>query len=58
MAYVTHVYTDFTGTLPRYVGVPERGGHWAAPHDYVHAQRTYDARIRAEDAARSDAGGD
>lgn len=58
MAYVTHAYTDFTGTLPRYVGVPERGGYWVAPHDYAHARRTYDARIRAEDAARSDAGGD
>lgn len=67
MAYVTHAYTDFAGTLPRYVGVPERGGHWVAPHEYAQAQRAYDARIRAEDAAperdvshgvRSDAGGD
>ncbi len=63
MAYVTHAYTDFAGTLPRYVGLPERGGHWAAAHEYVQAQRAYDARIRAEDAAAhdgdagSDAGG-
>lgn len=57
MAYVTHAYTDFTGSLPRYVGVPERGGHWVAPHEYVHAQRVYDARIRAEDAARASDGG-
>lgn len=63
MAYVTHAYTDFAGSLPRYVGLPERGGHWAPAHEYVQAQRAYDARIRAEDAAvhgrdvPSDAGG-
>ena len=51
MAYVTYAYTDFTGTLPRYVGVPERGGHWAGPEEYAQALRAYDARVRAEDAA-------
>jgi hypothetical protein len=29
-AYTGHAYTDFasSGTLPRYVGTPERGGYW------------------------------
>lgn len=58
-AYVSHAYVDFEDTLPRYVGAPERGGHWVAAHDHASAQRAYEARILAEDAARaSHAAGD
>lgn len=50
--YVGHAYTDLQGTLPRYVGVPERGGFWADAADYDLALRQYNARIATEDAAR------
>jgi hypothetical protein len=51
-AYTGHAYTDFSGTLPRYVGTPERGGYWVEARDYDRALAEYNARIKAEDEAR------
>ena len=53
-AYYTHSYTDFvTGNfLPRYVGVPERGGYWVEEKDYAEALAEYNARIALEDQQR------
>jgi hypothetical protein len=39
--------------LPKYVGLPERGGLWADPADYERVLAEYTARVAAEDAARS-----
>ncbi len=36
-AYVSHTYTDFSTTIPRYVGTPERGGYWVEARDYDRA---------------------
>jgi hypothetical protein len=53
-AYVGHAYTDFSssGTLPRYVGTPERGGYWVESRDYDRALAEYNARIKREDEER------
>ena len=51
-AYAGHAYTDFSGTQPRYVGTPERGGYWVEANDYDRAQAEYNARIAAEEAQR------
>ena len=52
--YTGHAYTDFKtgGTIPKYVGIPERGGYWVEAKDYDRALAEYGARIRAEDEAR------
>jgi hypothetical protein len=47
--YVNHAYTDFSGMLPMYVGIPERGGYWVEPAMYDHALAEYNARIAEED---------
>jgi hypothetical protein len=44
-------YTDLKEYLPRYVGVPLRGGYWVEPDQYDAALAAYNARIAAEDAA-------
>lgn len=53
-AYTGHAYTDFnsSGTMPRYVGVPERGGYWVEARDYDRALAEYNERIRREDEER------
>jgi hypothetical protein len=53
-AYTGHAYTDFvsSGTLPRYVGTPERGGYWVEVRDYERALVEYLARLRLEDEER------
>uniref|UniRef100_UPI003DA15D10 TrbM/KikA/MpfK family conjugal transfer protein n=1 Tax=Xanthomonas oryzae TaxID=347 RepID=UPI003DA15D10 len=53
-AYTGHAYTDFTssGTLPRYVGTPERGGYWVEARDYDRTLAEYNERIRREDEER------
>ena len=51
-AYTPHAYTDFSGTVPRYVGIPERGGYWVEARDYDRALAEYNARIKAEDEER------
>lgn len=50
-AYIGNAYTNFnsTGTAPRYVGVPERGGYWVEAKDYDQALAAYNARIAEED---------
>lgn len=54
-AYLAHAYSDWAQALPRYVGVPERGGYWVAAKDHARAQRAWQALKVAEDAARSSA---
>ena len=51
-AYTSHSYTDFSGTVPRYVGIPERGGYWVEARDYNRALAEYNAHIKAEDDER------
>jgi len=51
-AYTSHAYTDFSGTLPRYVGIPERGGYWVERRKYDGALAEYNSRIKAEDEER------
>lgn len=51
-SYTQNAYTDLKGTLPLYVGIPERGGFWVEPAQYNQALADYNARIAAEDAAR------
>lgn len=51
-AYMTNAYTDFSGTVPRYVGTPERGGYWVEAKDYELALVVYNDRIKAEDEER------
>lgn len=53
-AYYTHSYTNFVAGvgLPRYVGIPERGGYWVEAKDYAEALAEYNARIELEDKQR------
>ena len=51
-AYTSHSYTDFSGAVPRYVGIPERRGYWVEARDYERALGEYNARIKAEDEER------
>lgn len=52
--YTGHEYTDLGDGEARYVGVPERGGHWVEAGDYDRALSAYNERIRREDAERGD----
>lgn len=52
-AYLAHAYSDWAQVLPRYVGVPERGGYWVPARDHARAQNAWRARVAAEDVARS-----
>lgn len=49
-AYTGHDYTDFAGTIPRYVGIPKRGGYWVEAKNYDRELEKYNARIAQEDA--------
>ncbi len=51
LAYGGNPSTDFSGTggLPRYVGTPDRGGHWVEAGDFERALAQYQERIRRED---------
>lgn len=53
--YTSHAYTDFasSGTLPRYVGTPDKGGFWVEAKDYERALSEYNAQIKAQ-ARRDD----
>jgi hypothetical protein len=51
-AYTSNAYTDFSGAVPRYVGIPERAGYWVEARDYERALADYNARIKAEDEER------
>ncbi|MCF7221653.1 TrbM/KikA/MpfK family conjugal transfer protein [Marilutibacter chinensis] len=51
-AYTGHQYTDLDDTAPRYVGDPNRGGHWVESQNYESALAAYNDRIRKEDEAR------
>ena len=50
-AYTNHAYTDLQDK-PRYVGIPERGGHWVEADKYEKALAEYNERIRREDEER------
>lgn len=50
-AYLGHQYTFMGGAMPKYVGVPERGGLWVDAANYDAALAEYTARVAAEDAA-------
>ena len=50
-AYTGHVYTYFEGTIPKYVGLPERGGYWVDPQSYDQALAGYNQRIAQENEA-------
>ncbi|MDR2031358.1 MAG: conjugal transfer protein TrbM [Azoarcus sp.] len=52
-AYTNHQYTDLNTIQPRYVGVPERGGHWVEAGKYEQTLAEYEARIAREDALRA-----
>lgn len=49
-AYNGNAYTDIKA--PRYVGIPERGGHWVEADKYDAALAAYNERIRREDEER------
>lgn len=55
--YFQHEYTNFKATdaMPRYVGIPQRGGFWVEGADYEKALAQYQQRIEAEDFARRQA---
>jgi len=55
-AYTSNAYTDFSSTVPHYVGIPERAGYWVEARDYERALGEYNARIKAEDDERQRAG--
>lgn len=50
-AYTDHAYTVVT--LPKYVGIPARGGLWVEEIDYDSALNEYNARIAEEDRERA-----
>lgn len=50
--YAEHAYTNVGATMPRYVGVPERGGYWVEAGQYEQALAQYEERIAREDAER------
>lgn len=47
-AYTSHAYTDFSATMPRYVGTPQEGGYWVEAADYDRALKEYEARLREQ----------
>ena len=49
-AYNNNIYTNFGDYLPKYVGLPERGGYWVNASDYDSALAAYNVRIAQEDA--------
>lgn len=53
-AYTGHQFTDFvtSGTLPRYVGLPERGGYWVEARDHERETAKYLLRLQLEDEER------
>lgn len=55
--YFQHEYTNFrtTEVIPKYVGIPQRGGFWVESSDFDLAMAQYQQRIRAEDDARRQA---
>lgn len=52
-AYTGHQYTDLGDVAPKYVGTPERGGHWVEGKDYAGAVAYYNAWIAQEDARKA-----
>lgn len=54
-SYFQHEYTNFqsTAVIPKYVGVPQRGGYWVESSDYEQAYAQWLRRVQAEDAERA-----
>jgi hypothetical protein len=52
--YFQHEYTNFRTTdfIPKYVGIPQRGGFWVESSDFDQATAKYQQRIQTEDEAR------
>ncbi len=52
--YFQHEYTNFrtTDVIPKYVGIPQRGGFWVEAENFEQAESLYKQRIQAEDRAR------
>lgn len=50
-AYTSNAYVDGSTLGVKYVGTTERGGYWVAAADWATAQRQWEIRIAAEDAA-------
>lgn len=55
--YFQHEYTNFrtTDVIPKYVGIPQRGGFWVEAENFEQAQLLYQHRVLAEDEARRQA---
>lgn len=55
--YFQHEYTNFrtTDVIPKYVGIPQRGGFWVEAENFEQARSLYQQRIQAEDRARKKA---
>lgn len=51
-AYAGNTYTGGLVKLPRYVGVPARGGYWVEQGQYEQALAQYNARVQKEDYDR------
>lgn len=51
-SYVNNGYTDLKRTQAQYVGIPERGGYWVEPTQYVNALKAYNERVAQEDEQR------
>lgn len=51
--YMNNGLTNLATIMPKYVGLPERGGKWVEPGQYDQALAEYNARIAAEDAERA-----
>lgn len=52
--YFQHEYTNFRSTdvIPKYVGIPLRGGFWVETANFERALSQYQQKIEAEDLAR------
>lgn len=55
--YFQHEYTNFKATdvIPKYVGIPQRGGFWVDTRNFERALSQYQQRIEAEDLSRHQA---
>ena len=51
--YLNNQYVQFGDSMPKYVGLPERGGLWVNASDYDLMLAAYNARVAQEDAAKA-----
>lgn len=57
LVYFKHEYTNFqtADVIPKYVGIPQRGGFWVESANFDLAMAQYKQKIQAEDEARRQA---